>query len=78
MPNFSTAEEVSNAFRSESTFNDRQQAIPGLEGKEVSHIFADSCTPQARLRKPLSKDGFPTLENRPKPLAGHLYGLAKS
>ena len=40
-------------------------------------IFADICTPPARLRKPLSKDGFSTLENRPKPLAGHLYGLAK-
>ena len=28
-------------------------------------------------RKPPSKDGFLTLEYRPKPLAGHLYGLAK-
>ena len=75
MPDFSTAEEVRNAFR--SIFNDTQQAIPGLEGKEVSHIFVDICTPRARLRNPLSKDGFPTLEYRPRPLAGHLYGLAK-
>ena len=45
--------------------------------KAVSHIFADICTPRARLRKHLSKDGFPTLEYRLKPLAGHLYGPAK-
>ena len=75
MPDFLTAEEVCDVFR--SIFNDTQQAIPGLEGKEVSHIFADICTPRARLLKPLSKDGFPTPEYRPKPLAGHLYGLAK-
>ena len=45
--------------------------------KAVSHIFADICIPRARLQKPLSKDGFPTLEYSPKPLAGHLYGRAK-
>ena len=75
MQDFSTAEEVRDVFL--SIFNDTQQAFPGLEGKEVSYIYADICTPPARLRKPLSKDGFLTLENRPKPLAGHLYGVAK-
>ena len=45
--------------------------------KAISHIFADIRTPRARLRKPLSKDVFPTLEYRPKQIAGHLYGLAK-
>ena len=45
--------------------------------KVVSHIFADICTLRARLQKLLSKDGFLTLEHRPKQLAGHLYGLAK-
>ena len=43
--------------------------------KAVSHIFADICTPRARLQKRLSKDGFWTLEYCQKPLAGHLYGL---
>ena len=59
MPDFSTAEEVRDAFC--SIFNDTQQAIPGLEDFSFSygvpegglHIFADICTPWARLRKHL-------------------------
>ena len=79
---FLNCREVRDAFC--SIFNDTQQAIPVLEDfsfltvcrKAVSHIFADICTPRARLQKPLSKDGFPTLEYPPKPLAGHPKPLA--
>ena len=79
MQDFLTVEEVCIAFC--STSNDTQQQSLDWKTslfltvcrKAVSHIFADICTPLARLQKPLSKDGFPKLEYRLKPLAGHLY-----
>ena len=48
-------------------------------GQNVADLkAAQSCTPRSRSRKHLSTDGFPTLEYRQKPLAGHLNGLAKN
>ena len=83
MPDFSTTEEVRDAFC--SIFNDTQQAIPGLEDLSFSYGVPEGgfvhirgyLHSSSKIAEHLSKDGFPTLEYRPKPLAGHLYGLAK-
>ena len=89
MLDFSTAEEVHYVFCSVcSIFNDTQQAMPGLEDFSFSfgvqeggfaHICGclHSSSKIAEASVQASKDGFPTLEYRQKPLAGHLYGLAK-
>ena len=41
------------------------------------HTFQDICTPQARLARPLSKDGYLTLEKILESQAGHQLILAR-
>ena len=80
---FSTAEEVRYEFS--SIFNDTQQAIPGLEDFSFSYGVLEGgfahirgyLHSSSKIAEASVQGYFPTLEYRPKPLAGHLYGLAK-
>ena len=49
----------------------------GRQFRTYSRIFALLAESSSKIAEALSKDGFPTLEYRPRPLAGHLCGLAK-
>ena len=71
LPAFSSAEDVRLVFLAILEDAQGNRSIPGLQDLSYSYhvpehggreLHTDICTPQARLARPLSKDGYSTIE----------------